>query len=132
VNALLCFCFDMLFLVKEIRRGTKSMLNLLFQEHMELLDEGKAIFRLRSRLCSSLYPVNEKIREFFAEYDRYALHTSQPLGSELLEVCFSGYSGSNFGFAIWDLDQNCSFIPIFAVKNIFLILQIYLIETISP
>lgn len=58
---------------------------------MELLDEGKAVFRLRSRLCSSLYPVNAKIREFFAEYDRYILHTSHPLGNELLEVCFIGH-----------------------------------------
>lgn len=55
---------------------------------MELLDEGKAVFRLRSRLCSSLYAVNDKIRDFFAEYDRYVLHTNQPLGSELLEVGF--------------------------------------------
>ena len=66
---------------------------------MELLDEGKAVFRLRSRLCSSLYPVNEKIREFFSEFDRYILHTSQPLGSELLEVCFSGCCGINCGYA---------------------------------
>nr|XP_024395928.1 guanine nucleotide exchange factor SPIKE 1-like isoform X2 [Physcomitrium patens] len=56
------------------------------KEKMELLDEGKAVFRLRSRLCSSLYPVNAKIREFFAEYDRYILHTSHPLGNELLEA----------------------------------------------
>ncbi|KAG0603065.1 hypothetical protein M758_10G063500 [Ceratodon purpureus] len=56
------------------------------KEQMELLDEGKAVFRLRSRLCSSLYPVNEKIREFFAEYDRYVLHNSQPMGSDLLET----------------------------------------------
>ncbi|KAG0565982.1 hypothetical protein KC19_7G029000 [Ceratodon purpureus] len=56
------------------------------KEQMELLDEGKAIFRLRSRLCSSLYPVNEKIREFFSEYDRYVLHIGQPLGSNLLEA----------------------------------------------
>jgi len=62
---------------------------------MELLDEGKAVFRLRSRLCSSLYPVNEKIREFFAEYDRYVLDAIQPLGSELLEVCFSSCRGIN-------------------------------------
>ncbi|XP_024384292.1 guanine nucleotide exchange factor SPIKE 1 isoform X3 [Physcomitrium patens] len=56
------------------------------KEQMELLDEGKAVFRLRSRLCSSLYAVNDKIRDFFAEYDRYVLHTNQPLGSELLEA----------------------------------------------
>ncbi|KAG0596199.1 hypothetical protein M758_UG232000 [Ceratodon purpureus] len=45
------------------------------KEQMELLDEGKAIFRLRSRLCSSLNPVNEKIREFFSEYSIYMFCT---------------------------------------------------------
>lgn len=53
---------------------------------MELLDEGKAVFRLRTRMCSSLYPVNEKIREFFAEYDKYVLRTGPAMGSDLLEV----------------------------------------------
>lgn len=73
-----------------VKRGNLDRSNffcIFFQEQMELLDEGKAVFRLRSRLCSSLYPVNEKIREFFAEYDRYVLHTNQPMGSDLLEVC---------------------------------------------
>ncbi|CAM6094734.1 unnamed protein product [Calypogeia fissa] len=56
------------------------------KERMEYLEDGKAIFRLRLRLCSSLYPVNERIRDFFTEYDRHILRTSPPWGSELLEA----------------------------------------------
>jgi len=50
------------------------------------LEDGKNVFRLRLRLCSSLYPINERIRDFFLEYDRHTLRTSPPWGSELLEV----------------------------------------------
>ncbi|KAK6925564.1 DOCKER, Lobe C [Dillenia turbinata] len=56
------------------------------KERLEYLEDGKNIFRLRLRLCSSLYPVNERIRDFFLEYDRHTLRTSPPWGSELLEA----------------------------------------------
>ncbi|KAM0931583.1 hypothetical protein ACQ4PT_000257 [Festuca glaucescens] len=56
------------------------------KERMDYLEEGKTVFRLRLRLCSSLFPVNERIRDFFVEYDRHTLHTSPPWGSELLEA----------------------------------------------
>ncbi|KAG8063521.1 hypothetical protein GUJ93_ZPchr0003g18496 [Zizania palustris] len=59
------------------------------KERMDYLEDGKTVFRLRLRLCSSLFPVNERIRDFFVEYDRHTLHTSPPWGSELLEVSFS-------------------------------------------
>ncbi|CAI0457364.1 unnamed protein product [Linum tenue] len=55
-------------------------------ERLEYLEDGKNIFRLRLRLCSSLYPFNERIRDFFLEYDRHTLRTSPPWGSELLEA----------------------------------------------
>ncbi|XP_057965148.1 guanine nucleotide exchange factor SPIKE 1 [Malania oleifera] len=56
------------------------------KERLDYLEEGKCVFRLRSRLCSSLYPINERIRDFFLEYDRHTLRTSAPWGSELLEA----------------------------------------------
>ncbi|CAL8150169.1 unnamed protein product [Prunus armeniaca] len=56
------------------------------QERLDYLEDGKNIFRLRLRLCSSLYPINERIRDFFLEYDRHTLRTSAPWGSELLEA----------------------------------------------
>ncbi|GMN53748.1 hypothetical protein TIFTF001_022879 [Ficus carica] len=56
------------------------------RERLDYLEDGKNIFRLRLRLCSSLYPVNERIRDFFLEYDRHTLRTSPPWGSELLEA----------------------------------------------
>ncbi|KAH0986278.1 hypothetical protein GBA52_013455 [Prunus armeniaca] len=56
------------------------------RERLDYLEDGKNIFRLRLRLCSSLYPVNERIRDFFLEYDRHTLRTSAPWGSELLEA----------------------------------------------
>ncbi|XP_015631338.1 guanine nucleotide exchange factor SPIKE 1 [Oryza sativa Japonica Group] len=56
------------------------------KERMDYLEDGKTVFRLRLRLCSSLFPVNERIRDFFVEYDRHTLHTSPPWGSELLEA----------------------------------------------
>lgn len=59
---------------------------LSFQERLDFLEDGKNVFRLRLRLCSSLIPVNERIRDFFLEYDRHNLRTSPPWGSELLEV----------------------------------------------
>jgi hypothetical protein len=56
------------------------------QDRLEYLDDGRRVLKLRSRLCSSLYPVNERIRDFFSEYDRHVLRTS-PWGNELMEVC---------------------------------------------
>ena len=75
---------------------------------MDYLEDGKTVFRLRLRLCSSLFPVNERIRDFFVEYDRHTLHTSPPWGSELLEVtiriCLT-YGGAVDFFLLW-LTQN--------------------------
>ncbi|CAO2824221.1 unnamed protein product [Amaranthus hypochondriacus] len=56
------------------------------KERLDYLEDGKNVFRLRLRLCSSLYPTNERIRDFFLEYDRHILRTSPPWGSELLEA----------------------------------------------
>lgn len=56
------------------------------KERLDYLEDGKNVFRLRLRLCSSLYPTNERIRDFFLEYDRHTLRTSPPWGSELLEA----------------------------------------------
>ncbi|KAF3626969.1 hypothetical protein FXO38_28980 [Capsicum annuum] len=58
----------------------------LIEERLDYLEDGKNIFKLRLRLCSSLYPVSERIRDFFLEYDRHTLRTSPPWGSELLEA----------------------------------------------
>ncbi|KAL8201438.1 hypothetical protein R6Q57_012777 [Mikania cordata] len=56
------------------------------KERLDYLEDGKNVFRLRLRLCSSLYPASERIRDFFLEYDRHTLRTSAPWGSELLEA----------------------------------------------
>ncbi|KAJ6893206.1 guanine nucleotide exchange factor SPIKE 1 isoform X1 [Populus alba x Populus x berolinensis] len=56
------------------------------KERLDYLEDGKNVFRLRLRLCSSVYPINERIRDFFIEYDRHTLRTSPPWGSELLEA----------------------------------------------
>ncbi|KAI9086909.1 hypothetical protein K1719_031070 [Acacia pycnantha] len=56
------------------------------RERLDYLEDGKNVFKLRLRLCSSLYPINERIRDFFLEYDRHTLRTSPPWGSELLEA----------------------------------------------
>ncbi|KAG8363226.1 hypothetical protein BUALT_Bualt19G0000100 [Buddleja alternifolia] len=56
------------------------------RDRVDYLEEGKNVFRLRLRLCSSLYPISERIRDFFLEYDRHILRTSPPWGSELLEA----------------------------------------------
>lgn len=56
------------------------------REKVDYLEDGKNVFRLRLRLCSSLYPISERIRDFFLEYDRHILRTSPPWGSELLEA----------------------------------------------
>ncbi|XAR56047.1 hypothetical protein NMG60_11036336 [Bertholletia excelsa] len=56
------------------------------KERLDYLEDGQNVFKLRLRLCSSLYPVNERIRDFFLEYDRHTLRTSPPWGSELLEA----------------------------------------------
>ncbi|CAH1442319.1 unnamed protein product [Lactuca virosa] len=56
------------------------------QERLDYLEDGKNVFGLRLRLCSSLYPISERIRDFFLEYDRHTLRTSPPWGSKLLEA----------------------------------------------
>lgn len=56
------------------------------RERLDYLEDGQSIFKLRMRLCSSLYPISERIRDFFLEYDRHTLRTSPPWGSELLEA----------------------------------------------
>ncbi|XP_074303502.1 guanine nucleotide exchange factor SPIKE 1 isoform X4 [Silene latifolia] len=56
------------------------------KERLDYLEDGKNVFKLRLKLCSSLYPTNERIRDFFLEYDRHTLRTSPPWGSELLEA----------------------------------------------
>ncbi|XP_043693842.1 guanine nucleotide exchange factor SPIKE 1 [Telopea speciosissima] len=56
------------------------------KERLDYLEDGKAVFGLRLRLCSALYPINERIRDFFLEYDRHTLRTSPPWGTELLEA----------------------------------------------
>ncbi|XP_077235939.1 guanyl-nucleotide exchange factors;GTPase binding;GTP binding protein [Tasmannia lanceolata] len=56
------------------------------KEKLDYLEDGKNVFRLHLRLCSSLYPTNGRIRDFFLEYDRHILRTSPPWGSELLEA----------------------------------------------
>eukprot|EP00252_Welwitschia_mirabilis_P019875 TRINITY_DN4713_c0_g1_i1.p1 TRINITY_DN4713_c0_g1~~TRINITY_DN4713_c0_g1_i1.p1 ORF type:complete len:1841 (+),score=338.97 TRINITY_DN4713_c0_g1_i1:465-5987(+) len=56
------------------------------KERVDFLEDGRFVFKLRLRLCSSLFPVNELIRDFFMEYDRHILRTSPPWGSELLEA----------------------------------------------
>lgn len=68
----------------------------LLQEKVDYLEDGKNVFRIRLRLCSSLYPISERIRDFFLEYDRHILRTSPPWGSELLEVYFFILSFTNF------------------------------------
>lgn len=62
------------------------------QERVDYLEDGKNVFRLRLRLCSSVHPISERIRDFFLEYDRHILRTSPPWGSELLEVWHILYS----------------------------------------
>ncbi|KAK1318522.1 hypothetical protein QJS10_CPB04g00652 [Acorus calamus] len=56
------------------------------KERLDYIEDGKNIFRIRLRICSSLYPLNERIKDFFLEYDRHTLRTSPPWGSELLEA----------------------------------------------
>ncbi|KAJ6821518.1 guanine nucleotide exchange factor SPIKE 1 isoform X2 [Iris pallida] len=56
------------------------------KERLDYLEDGKSVFKLRLRLCSTLFPLNERIRDFFLEYDRHTLRTSPPWGSELLEA----------------------------------------------
>ncbi|XVF42935.1 hypothetical protein PTKIN_Ptkin02bG0000700 [Pterospermum kingtungense] len=56
------------------------------KERLDYLEDGKSVFKLRLRLCSSVFPINERIRDFFLEYDRHTLRTSPPWGSELLEA----------------------------------------------
>ncbi|EFJ04870.1 hypothetical protein SELMODRAFT_449303 [Selaginella moellendorffii] len=55
------------------------------KDKIEHLEDGRALLRLRLRLCSSLYSVNERIRDFTIEFDRHILRANAPWGSELLE-----------------------------------------------
>lgn len=59
---------------------------LILQERLDYAEDGRLVFKLRLRICSTLYPANDGIRDFFVEYDRHVLQTSPPWGSELLEV----------------------------------------------
>jgi hypothetical protein len=59
---------------------------LILQERLDYAEDGRMVFKLRLRVCSTLYPANDGIRDFFVEYDRHVLQTSPPWGSELLEV----------------------------------------------
>jgi dedicator of cytokinesis protein 6/7/8 len=61
------------------------------------------VFRLRMKLCSSLFPVNERIRDFFLEYDRHTLRTSPPWGSELLEVCLVFSTFAMDSYRVWQI-----------------------------
>eukprot|EP00250_Pteridium_aquilinum_P019527 c24469_g1_i1 orf=329-5872(-) len=56
------------------------------KERLDYCEDGRTVFKLRLQICSSLYPANERIRDFFMEYDRHVLQTSPPWGSELLEA----------------------------------------------
>ncbi|KAF8395538.1 hypothetical protein HHK36_019486 [Tetracentron sinense] len=56
------------------------------KKRLDYLEDGKHVFRLRLRLCSSLYPINEHIRDFFLQYDMHTLGISPPWRSELLEA----------------------------------------------
>eukprot|EP00897_Mesotaenium_endlicherianum_P009809 jgi/Mesen1/8857/ME000053S08270 len=47
--------------------------------------DGKPVFRVRMRMCSSIYPVSDRVREFFRVYDRHVLHSAPP-GPELLDA----------------------------------------------
>ncbi|GAB2270693.1 hypothetical protein Dimus_005564, partial [Dionaea muscipula] len=38
-------------------------------ERLDYLEDGKNVFKLRVRLCSSLYSINERMRDFFLEYN---------------------------------------------------------------
>ncbi|XP_047310694.1 guanine nucleotide exchange factor SPIKE 1 [Impatiens glandulifera] len=69
-----------------IRELVQHYLQDSVKERMDYLEDGQSIFRLRLRLCSSLYAISERIRDFFLEYDRHILRTSPPWGSELLEA----------------------------------------------
>eukprot|EP00850_Spirogloea_muscicola_P006481 SM000030S11490 [mRNA] locus=s30:801352:813323:- [translate_table: standard] len=55
------------------------------KQSLSYWEEGKPQFRLRLRLCSSVYPINSKAREFFNEYDKHILKTSSSVGSDLLD-----------------------------------------------
>ncbi|MCO5610234.1 hypothetical protein L7F22_064470 [Adiantum nelumboides] len=56
------------------------------KERLDYCEDGRMVFKVRLQICSSLYPANERIRDFFMEYDRHVLQTSPPWGSELLEA----------------------------------------------
>ncbi|XP_068661729.1 guanine nucleotide exchange factor SPIKE 1-like isoform X3 [Aristolochia californica] len=69
-----------------VRELTAHYLQDSTKERLDYLEDGKCIFRLRLRLFSSLFSMNERIRDFFLEYDRHTLRTSPPWGTELLEA----------------------------------------------
>ncbi|GAQ82020.1 guanine nucleotide exchange factor [Klebsormidium nitens] len=51
---------------------------------MEYLDDGRPIFRLRLRLCSTIHPTNERLQAFHVAYDRHMLSAGGPPSSALL------------------------------------------------
>lgn len=53
---------------------------------MEYLDDGRPIFRLRLRLCSTIHPTNERLQAFHVAYDRHMLGAGGPPSSALLTV----------------------------------------------
>ncbi|XWS55437.1 hypothetical protein CRYUN_Cryun09bG0000200 [Craigia yunnanensis] len=75
-----------LFIRVELRKDDADAHRQPLEERLDYLEDGKSIFKLCLRLCSSVYLINERIRDFFLEYDRHTLRTSPPWGSELLEA----------------------------------------------
>ncbi|CAI5481012.1 unnamed protein product [Closterium sp. Yama58-4] len=54
-------------------------------------EEGKPVFRLRTRLFSSLLPLSDRLRDFFRQYDRHVLEA--PLPREDLLESINGLKG---------------------------------------
>lgn len=80
------------------------------------MEDGKNIFKLRLRLCSSLYPTNERVRDFCLEYDRHTLQTRPPWGSELLQVS-TGTLSHLIYFSLLAL-LTCSFYSLKAINSL--------------
>jgi hypothetical protein len=53
---------------------------------MSYLDDGRPLFRLRLRLCSTIHPTNERLQAFHAEYDKHMLGGGGLPSSALLSV----------------------------------------------
>ncbi|GJP38566.1 hypothetical protein CLOM_g23007 [Closterium sp. NIES-68] len=54
-------------------------------------EEGKPVFRMRTRLFSSLLPLSDRLRDFFKQYDRHVLEA--PLPREDLLESINGLKG---------------------------------------